>query len=464
MNHTLPLETLQVSYITVGESKGHRRIWLEGGRLHQAGFVAGAHFRVVMDESRNILTLALDDWGNRVVSGRKRPGGSHASIIDLVNDDISRFMGKAQRVRVRFTRQRIFITIHHEDRKRLLREARLRLSLQQQVLKTGTLCAGAGISTAALHEGFEATGLETVCEWVVDLDARYLEIADRNNPAIQPKTRLIVGSIEEIEAELLPAVDVLNVSLPCDIHSKAGKSKKKLATAEEDATITSVFGLLNVVRFVQPAVIVSENVKEAQFSAAYLMIKAELHRQGYVLNECILDDRHAGSIERRERYWFVAISSGLGDVQLGDLPALPRQFATVADLLEPIPETSDQFRHFAYLDAKELRDKAAGKGFRQQIIDTSAISVGTIGKHYQKARSTEPRLKGVDGMSRLFTVREHCRLKGIPESLLADTGATIGHEAAGQSILWHHATSIGRRIGLALSALPLNPGQLDQAA
>lgn len=438
-------QLLQVAYAGVTDQRGQRRVWLEGGRLEKAGFRYGEAFVSTLDLDARKLILEVNFMGDRQVSGRKRKGqDGYTPILDLCNADIASLVGAGEKVRVAFYPGRIEISLHHEERARLHREARTRAHLDAGMVKTGTLCAGAGISTAALHDGLKASGLLSSCEWMVDMEGRYLEIADNANHSVTDKTRLIVGTIEEIEAKDLSEVDILNVSLSCTIHASCGKAKKGLAIAEQDSSITSMFGLVRVIRATRPSVIVSENVTEAMSSASYLMLKAELVRLGYRLSETVLNSTHAGSIENRERYWFVAVSKGLPAVQLEDLVPEPRQYAKVADILEDTPETRNAFRHYEYLDEKEKRDIAAGKGFRQQIVTEEAERVGCLGRGYAKVRQTESRLAGSEGKSRLFTVLEHARLKGIPEHLLAGTGWTIGHEAAGQSILYGHAVAIGK--------------------
>ena len=445
------MHSIQVSYSKVTEQRGQKRLWLEGGRLERAGFAHGEAYITVLDVERRTLTLELHFMGDRQVAGRKKKGGeTYTPILDLCNAEVAHMVGSCEKVKVSYYHGKVVISLHHEELQRELREARTKAAFAAGVVKTGTVCAGAGISTAAVHEGLKREGMIAECEWVVDVDGRYLEIADANNPVVTESTRLIVGTIEEVEAGELSPVDILNVSLPCDIHAACGKAKKRLAIAEEDSSITSVFGLVQVIKATMPSVIISENVVEARSSAAYLMIRAELERLGYRLSETVLNGHDAGSIESRERYWFVAVSKGLAHVALEDLVPEAKRFSVVAEVLDDTPETQSAFRYYDYLDIKEERDRAAGKGFRQQLVTVDAESVGCIGKGYQKVRSTEPRLSGLDGKSRLFTVDEHCRLKGIPEALLRDCLPTIGHEAAGQSVLWGHGVAIGALTALSM--------------
>lgn len=436
---------LQISYAGVTEQRGQRRIWLEGGRLEKAGFAHGEAFTSTLNLTTRTLTLELNFMGDRQVAGRKRRNSDqYTPILDLCNADIADLVGGGERVRVAFYPGRIEISLHHEELMREHREARTKANLDAGCITTGTLGAGAGISTAALHDGLKHGGLQSECSWVVDMEGRFLAIADANNHAVTDKTRLVVATMEELETTDLSEVDILNVSLSCTIHASCGKAKKGIAIAEEDSSITSMFGLVRIIRATMPSCIVSENVTEAMNSAAFLMLKAELQRLGYRVSEAVLNSTHAGTIENRERWWFCAVSKGLPAVKLEDLVPELRQYHAVSEIIEDTPETRAAFRHFEYLDEKEKRDIAAGKGFRQQIFGVDAKSVGCVTAGYARIRSTDPKLAGEGGKSRLFTVLEHMRLKGIPEHLLKGCGVTIGHEAAGQSILYGHAVAIGK--------------------
>lgn len=146
----------------------------------------------------------------------------------------------------------------------------------------------------------------------------------------------------------------------------------------------------------------------------------------------------------------MAVSSGLSFVDLSQFSIPDKQYKSVADIVID-DEFTPEFKEYEYLAQKEIRDIAAGKGFRQNLVDLTSETVGTIGKGYAKVRGTEPRLKGYNGLSRLFSVEESCKLRLIPEHLLGDCGFTIGHEAAGQSILYQHGMGIGSLIGNVIS-------------
>jgi DNA (cytosine-5)-methyltransferase 1 len=424
---------------------------METSRLAEQGFLPGEAFNIVKDEENQLLLLEVHLFGTYRVSYKTRKlktGTYKVPVIDINNAELADFFGAAERARVHLSEGRISVAIHHEEAAMVEREQRLAVNVSNGEIETGTLCAGAGISTAAIHDGLAQTGLASRTNWMIDKEERYLEIALRNNHALKPHTHLVSGGLEEVEPHLLKKVDLLNMSLPCDIHSKAGKAVKDIAIAEDDDTITCVFGFMNILRAVNPAIVVSENVVEARNSAVYKMITAELRRRNYVVSEAILDETHGGCIEARRRYWFVAVSRGLAHIDLNNLPLPDMPYKTVGDILDaPGWEYTPELKEYAYLAEKERKDIAAGKGFRQNLVTEADAKLGVMGKGYSKGRGTEPRLSGSDGKSRLFSVDEANRARLIPEHLLGDCGFTIGHEAGGQSILYGHGTGIGKLIG-----------------
>ncbi len=268
--------------------------------------------------------------------------------------------------------------------------------------------------------------------WVVDSEIKYLQSAAKNSWAITDSTAFYVGKIEEVEQEFLTNVDLLSFSMPCAGLSTAGKSKHKLKPEEHEGA-TSLFGVVNAIKSANPAIVVSENVTEADGSPMYLLLISELRRLGYKVMDRILDSEDTGTFENRARYWFIAVSEGVADGLSFDMGQVLLQSRTVADFLErDVPEHN--WAENEYLKSKAVRDKEAGKGFKRQLLQGHENKVGTIGRHYAKKRSTEPFLVRPDGKERLFTPVEHARFKSIPESLIDGVPMTNAHQILGQSI------------------------------
>lgn len=436
------MKAIQHSYVAVTEQRKQKRIWLQGLMLQSAGFDKGVRYRVDYDMNSKQINLVIDKKGNRTVSGRKK-GDSYDPIVDICNADITKLTQGITRVRVDVEKNCIVVSMHHFDSKQAEREHRLKEHINQGYITEGSLCAGIGMATGAIHEGFEEKGLHSRVEWIVDRDRRYLQVAHDNNRALSSETVLIEASIEELEPELLKPVDLAQFSLPCSPHSVAGKAKNKLSNAEQHEDATAVFGLINIILKINPALIVSENVVVSRDSATYLLIKAMLVQMGYQIHEMELDNQQSGSFEKRKRYWFIAMSSTLDQVDVAKIPSFQKRYQTLSEVLEPVDDDDPMWSDNQYLKDKAVRDAEDGKGFaKRQLVTSEATSIGCIGRHYAKRRSTEPFVTRADGKERLLTPTEHAHVKSAPECLIRDIAPTIAHQGLGQGIDWNQAKGI----------------------
>ena len=426
----------QVSYQTVGSNRDKARLWIEGAKISTAGFVPGSLYdRFVEGDD---IVLRLSPAGSRKVSKKTRHG-REIPVIDLTIADDAAGLEVGTRVRVLFTFGEVRISLHHEEKARVAREREFSANLAVGEVTEASMFTGGGISTHAIHTAISDCASGSRLAWVVDADLGYLQSAYANNYAITDETVALIGRAEEVETRFYRKVDILSFSMPCSGFSPAGKAKHG-KNPEEHEGAAALFGTMNAIRASNPAVMISENVVGAQKSAAYVLLRAEIERLGYVIFERVMSASDTGSIEKRKRYWFVAISSGLAEgfdfslIHDGAM-AEPTRIRDILDTL--VPETS--WRDASYLKDKAERDAAAGKGFTRQVLDLDATNFGTIGRHYNKGRSTEPRLAREDGKERLLTPAEHARAKSVPEGLVAGVSSTTAHEILGQSVDWRQA-------------------------
>lgn len=428
--------TEQVSYTQLKGHRGGVRLWIEGSKLSTAGFKREARYNRVINGDEIHLTLATN--GEFKVSGRSR-NGVDIPIIDMSLGRHKDFP-EGTRIRAVFSQGNIHISIHHEDAAQKAREERFVANAAEGQLTEGSACTGGGISTAAVHMAVGDAGFNSRVAWVVDTEIKYLQSAYAQNFAITDETVCFEARLEELEPHLLSPVDIFSFSLPCAGFSRSGTSKHGLSPEEHESGV-SLFGLMSMIRAANPAVLFSENVREAQGSPMYILMQQELIRRGYRIVEAVLDNSHTGTFENRQRYWFMAISNGLPAELLADVfkmePA--RKFHKLADLLDAeVPD--DVWADNQYLKDKQVRDQAAGKGFAtRQLLSGSEGKVGTIGRFYHKRRSTEPFVVNAEGKERLLSVAEHARCKSIPEVLVAKCNMTTGHEILGQSVDFEQA-------------------------
>lgn len=384
---------VQVSYTKLGHSRGQPRLWLEGLRLGKCGFLPGSKFRVELDLVNRQVRLKVDAAGDRTVSKREKAvvGGEirQTPIVDVTGGALSDVLGEGARVRATLAAGQIVFDLHPADLALEQREKSTREHVRDGYLTEATLCAGAGVSTLALKEGLEREGLRTRVDWIVDREGAYLELASQNNDAIGSDTRLYEASLEEIDAQALSHVDVLQVSLPCTGHSLSGKAKRKLDNAEQHPTDgLAVYGLLRILEVVNPSIVVSENVEQARDSASYDLVRAYLDAQGYVMSDVVLDVKVAGTIENRKRWWFCAISKGLAEsYSMANLPAQPRLYETLGDALDASAH-SDESRWRAY---EYLAEKTPAT--RRQAKDSSASWLPPMRRRLGRLGAATPKLE-----------------------------------------------------------------------
>lgn len=429
------MKSSQYTYTSVTEQRGVKRLWLQGLRLQESGFGKGDRYRVDYDLDSELLHIVADPNGDRVVSGRKR-GERLEAIVDICNASVVEFAGDAVRVRADFFIGRITFSISHRDRAKQDREARFAAELTDGRLTEGSICTGIGMAAEATHEGFARMGVQTSLSWVIDRDRRYLQAALDNTKAINDDTVLFEAALEDIETELLTPVSILQASLPCTGHSRAGKSKNKIKVAEAHKTdATAAFGFLRILEAVNPSIVISENVCAARNSATYLMLKSYLTMMDYTIEEVDIGPNETQSVETRRRYWFVAVSKGLSNVDLSRLPEFTRQYANIGELLDELDENDASWSENSYLKSKQKRDAAAGKGFANRcLLRPEDTSIATAPRTYAKRQSTSPFLTRDDGKERLFTPVELCRAHSAPLHLIDGLSNAVAYEGLGQGI------------------------------
>jgi len=438
----------------LGQQRHSRRLWLEGRRLEKAGFGPHARYDVEVNRTDRTLTLRLCRDGGRIVT-RKERDGRVFPIIDIASGaTLAPFEG-LDRVLVVYEDGALVVTPLATDervRERLERmETRLR---DGEPIRVGSLSTGVGVLSLAIHEGLTDAGVDTRAAFVCDLDGGYLAQCEKANPMFDDETVVVAAPLQEIafdrrRVERLPAIEILEVGIPCTAHSNAGRAKKGHDIPEDDPMVGHLaVGFLAIVAALNPAMILVENVPGYMTSASFSIIRNQLVEWGYDVHADIMKGSEFNTLEHRDRMALVAVTRGMtysaSDVQR---PMQERQ--TLGDVLEAIPDDHPSWSDMRYLKEKEERDLAGGKGFQMQIFGPESSRVSTIGRGYAKVRSTEPKLRHPSDptLLRQLTPVEHARCKAIPEELVEGMSATRAHEVLGQSVLMPPFRAIGAAMG-----------------
>lgn len=456
------MTTKSVVYTKIGENRGELRFWIEGRKVERGGISAGDRYR--LESEGQTIRMRFTPDGDRVVSRRKR-GDSVLPLIEVKGKHLQDAFRADDRVRVVVKPDFIEITLHHMDRSVSSREARFLKKIESgEPLSIGSICHGGGVLSHALHEGLSQAGVPTRLAFANEIDENYLDCSIRNNPVWSEESIAVNGPMQQVEWQHLPKVEILEAGIPCTGASLSGRAKNSLKFAEAHETAGSLFiAFLNAVQVLKPAVIVLENVPPYENTISYFVIKQVLQELDYVVSDDVLSGRDYGAFENRKRLCMVAVSKGLPPVDLSLIEKSPMDHEVLGDHLDPVPDDDALWKPYDYLRDKEQRDLAAGKGFKRQLLTPDAREVGTIGRGYSKARSTEPFLVHPTNpdLSRLLTVNEHASVKSIPANLVEGQGFTRGHEILGQSVVHAAFLAVGKLIGQSLQSC--SAGQLAVA-
>lgn len=443
------MNAIDYSYHKVTEVRRAHRIWIENQLLTRAGFKAGASYiRKISDKEIQLVLTTEQSKDSRTVS--QTTGGT--PIIDLCNKTISAVFGKHERVLVEYRQGVLTIRLHHICSLSDERVKRFNDHLQQGYLDEGTFCVGVGMATLGIHEGFKRQGISIATRWVLDRDARFLDAAIKNNPVINHKTSVVCGKMEEVESRLFCPVDILQFSMSCKVHTRGSRAKVKREVAEDHADAAGIYGVLKVIEPVNPAVIISENVREAKNSATFLILKTILDELGYKVYELDLGNSHSGSFEKRDRYWLVAIDKNLPDIVPEALPVYAKNFATFGDVVNSLPVQDHVWKLPTDKRIEKIaRDKAKGNGFSDtpQLTNSSTHSP-CIRAEYTKAGSCDVQVAGDNGTFRMLSPQEHCLMKSAPLYLIDGLFPTLAHYVLGQGVDMGQAIGVSELVALCI--------------
>jgi DNA (cytosine-5)-methyltransferase 1 len=435
---------------TLGNSRGNLRFYKQGKKLALAGFVPGTRFEAELHSEEGLVVLKVNCAGDRVVS-KKTTGESEIPVIDINSSQyLSIFEGMDQ-IRVVVEDGRIVLMALATEVRRVERLKRLKEKLQSgESLAVGSTSHGAGILSHALHFGMQEKGVNSKLIFANDIDPEYLEQSQNHNPVFDAETVLIAAPLQEFAfdrqaLDKIGRVEILEAGLPCTAASVAGRAKKHLEKPEDDQNVGHlIVGFLSLINQTNPAIVVLENVSQYLSTASYAIYKTQMSNFGYEVKESVLEGQEFGSLENRRRMCSVAVTIGMEfDFSMLEIPE--KVAKTVSEVLDPIGANDPIWSEMSYLKVKEERDKRDGKCFKRQEVHADAQAIPTITRGYQKRRSTDPMLVHPENpnLLRLFSVGEHCRIKGVPEVLLTGVSATKGHQMLGQSVCYQMIKSLG---------------------
>lgn len=440
----------------IGQNRGAPRVWLEGAQASVGGFNPGARFDIQV-RGQTIVLQANPD-GSRVVSG-KQAGERVNPVIDINSKELLAIFDGMAAVRVAVKENEIYLVPLASELKKQERFRRLREKLESgSPLAIGSLSHGGGILSHALHSGLSAAGVPSKLVFANEIREELLEHAQLHNDAWAPDTKVYAAPMQELAFDerglaTIPRVEVLEMGLPCSGASKAGKSKRGLIHAEAHPDVGHlVVSALVILSKTNPAVVILENVPEYAQSASADILRNQLRDLGYETQERILSGKQWGTLENRNRWCMVGVTKGIQFDFDQLMPPVVNE-RQLGDVLEPLDADDSRWSAMQGLKDKEVRDKAAGKGFAMQIFDAEDTGINTLTKGYAKVRSTDPKIAHPENpdLLRQLTPVEHARMKDVPEHLVDGLCNTTAHEILGQGIVYPPFRDVGHHVGNALN-------------
>ena len=435
-------------------------LFVDSPRLAQYGFPAGTPIEVEVDFDARRLTIRPSHQGDRTVSGRRHRSGAMTPVIDINTSKVLGPFLEAEPLRIVLLACCIYVLPLPSVARQTERINRLLARIQSgEPLRVVSVAHGFGGSCHATHKGLTEAGCESKVHAAIDIDSELLDQAMQRNPAWTPETSAIAAPLQEVVQDdwllqRLGKAEILELGLPCSGASKAGKAKNHNVLMEDHERVGHlVASAIMLANSVQPATILAENVVDYSYSASASILRSMLRDMGYEVHEVVLDATDFGCIEPRVRWFLVAVTSGIS-LSLDELAPETRPTPKLADYLESVPLDDPSWRDYAYLKAKEVRDAAAGKGFKRQVFTPEATKIGVVRRSYNKGGSTDPMLQHPENpnLMRLLTASEHAALKGFSSELIDGLSTTRAHEALGQSVVAQVVEALAKRLGQSLKA------------
>jgi DNA (cytosine-5)-methyltransferase 1 len=456
------LEIYMLDYIVknIGEHRGAPRIFLDAAQASRAGFAPGDAYDVRIDENRRVTVYACPDGSRRVVGREdKKTGLKTKPVMDLNSAELKKVFKGCEACRMIIRNKEVILLPLASEIAKKERVDRLRAKLENnEPIDVASISHGLGILGKAIHDGLKEAGLEARTRYINEIREDLAEHARLHNDAWSDETVALVAPMQELVQDewlmkQLKKVEVFDFSLPCSGASRAGATKNKIEKMEDHEHVGHlVFAALVLINKFQPVVLVGENVTAYANSASASILRKQLRDMGYDTHEAIVNGRDVGLLEDRERWCIVGVTKGL-KFDFAQLYPPVTVVAKVGDIIEDVPLDDPRWTANTGLKAKEERDIADGKGFRLPIVTPDSEKVPTLRKGYQKKGSCDVQLQHPENpeLARLFTGREHLRLKGIDHRLFGeDASDAMIHQAAGQAVQPPVFIPIGKRIGEAL--------------
>ena len=419
VSHALPASNVKarpfnVSIFKLGTSGGNKRVWLQTRYLERIGLEKNSPIDIDFSTDTRQITIKKVDVGNHRVSGR----ANGLPIIDVKNKQVAETLGQnVEKITVRFYQNKIIISVSSFDRN--LADRRSKSGIKAVEIFSG----GGTLSKFAQLAGFQMAT-------VVERDDNFVEVFERNFDGVTS----ICADVHDVEMEDLPKdASLLQFGYPCTEYSQANiVSARKAKDAnqsekalEEKRTANYLsLALVNIIRHVNPRVILIEEVKAFQNSLPFDLLKFELERMKYKISI----EEMTGSFTERKRIAIVAIA----DKEALDISNVVYQTPVPIEAHLDIPV---QNRDFQPIELRPRESGALRKGLGIRSHLPSDLKINTITTHWTRHNHLSLKHPTKEHHYSDFTVNEVRRIHGLPEDFDLGDKVTIARAVLGQGVV-----------------------------
>lgn len=453
-----------VSKLKVGTEELRGRINIENSKqLKEAGFPAGTKFNVTYQPGF-IEAVRAVEGNNTIVEKRfmRRDGTERlGERFDLRSKQVHEHFAGEEKVLALYLPDRIVFLHLPTVNRNLQRLERLKSAIQRGKLRTAAFYSGIGTLDAALHAGFKKAGIETEIAFANDSWHVAIDGMLNDHPAVTKATRTFMGGIEQFLASgaRLTDVDMFIAGIPCKGASKLNVETRDLPEMHPWAGHQVLNAVLALERMNFPSLVLFENVTAYANTVSLSMLRRLLEEQGYdteLVGDTAedgsyqgLDSSQYGDLERRRRMALLAYPAGVR-VAMGAMVKTGPSTLSVGDIRLPEANVDPA----EYEKGKHLnRQEKVDKGWRNRIVEDSAVVTPSMSADCWKQRIEDPKFKHPSDphKCRLPLPEEHAALKGqdpkLINSLVANSHA---HTALGNGAVKKVWTEFARTLGVEL--------------
>jgi DNA (cytosine-5)-methyltransferase 1 len=278
--------------------------------------------------------------------------------------------------------------------------------------------------------------LETQCVLTCEIDKHARTTYQANFTDTLAMGHTFHDDICTLKTEAIAPHNLLLAGFPCQPFSQAGLKK-----GFQDTRGTMFFEIERILEAHRPSYFLLENVKQLKGhdkGRTLQVMLDHLEALGYTVYTQVLNAKHFGVPQNRERIYLVGIHTSLPEaLQSFRFPEPPCPPVCVGDMLESLEDTTRYTLSDALWQGHQRRKQAhqaKGYGFGYSLFEAHSEYTSTLSARYYKDGS-EILIAQADGKNpRKITPREAARLQGFPDHFVIPVSDTQAYKQFGNSV------------------------------